>query len=77
MAFALAGRSWHYGCGVPRGTFLWTLVVFFGASIVFRAIIRATEDEPVGVTIVLELAAMGLIIGALAFFVKRRGRDGS
>jgi hypothetical protein len=62
---------------VDKRTLLWMLVVFFGASIVFRAIIRATEDQSAGVTIVLELAAMGLIIAALAFFVNRRGRGGS
>ena len=56
---------------------LWTLVVFFGASIVFRAIRRATEDESVGVTLVLALAALGLMVGAITYFVKRGDRGGS
>jgi hypothetical protein len=63
--------------GVDKRTFLWTLVVFFGASIVFRAIRRATEEESAGVSIVLGLAAMGLMIGAIVYLVKRRDRDGS
>jgi Co/Zn/Cd efflux system component len=58
-----------------RNTLLWTLVVFFGASIVFRAIRRATEDESASVSIVLGLAALGLMIAAITFFVKRRDRD--
>ncbi|HEV2062488.1 MAG TPA: hypothetical protein VGR12_06510 [Solirubrobacteraceae bacterium] len=62
---------------MDKRTLLWTLVVFFGASIVFRAIRRATEDEPVGVTLVLGLAALGLMIGAITFFVKWRDRDRS
>lgn len=62
---------------MEKRTLLWTLVVFFGASIVFRAIRRATEDEPAGVTIVLALAALGLMIGAITYFVKRRDRGES
>ena len=57
---------------MDKRTLLWTLVVFFGASIVFRAIRRATEDEPVSVTLVLALAALGLMVGLLTLFVKRR-----
>ena len=61
---------------MDKSTLLWTLVVFFGASIVFRFIRRATEDEPVGVTVELGLAALGLMIAAITLFVKWRGRDG-
>jgi uncharacterized membrane protein HdeD (DUF308 family) len=59
---------------VDKQTFLWTLVVFFGASIVFRAIYNATEDQSAGVSIVLGLAALGLMIGVIAAFVKWRER---
>ena len=62
---------------MEKQTLLWVLVVFFGASIVFRFIRRATEDESAGVTIVLALAALGLMIGAIAYVVKRRDRDES
>ena len=60
---------------VDRRLALWLLVVFFGSSIVFRAIRRATEDESIGVTLVLGLAAFGLIVAAITVFVKRRDRD--
>jgi uncharacterized membrane protein HdeD (DUF308 family) len=56
---------------------MWTLVVFFGASIVFRAIVNVTDDESPGVTIVLGLAAMGVMIGVITAIVKWRDRGGS
>ena len=62
---------------MEKTTLLWTLVVFFGASIVFRFIRRATEDEPAEVTIVLALAALGVMVGAITLIVKWRDRGGS
>ena len=59
---------------MDKNTLLWTLVVFFGASIIFRFIRRATEDESAGVTVVLGLAALGLMVAAITLFVKRRDR---
>ncbi|MDQ3741929.1 MAG: hypothetical protein M3389_13400 [Actinomycetota bacterium] len=59
---------------MDRTTLLWTLVVFFGASIVFRAIRRLTEDEPLGVSLLLAVAALAVMIVAIKFVVDRRGR---
>ena len=59
---------------MDRTTLLWTLVVFFGASIVFRAIRRLTEDEPLGVSLLLAVGALALMILAIKFVVDRRGR---
>ena len=58
---------------VDRRMLLWTLVVFFGASIVFNAIQDATRDEPVGVTIALEAVALVAIVAALVVITRRRG----
>jgi uncharacterized membrane protein HdeD (DUF308 family) len=69
-----SASSHRYGAAVDKSTLLWTLVVFFGASIVFRFIRRATEDQSAGVTIVLALAALGLMVGAITAFVKWRDR---
>ena len=41
---------------VNRNTVLWTLVLFFGASIMFGAIRNATEDEGTGLSLGLQLA---------------------
>ena len=62
---------------MDKNTLLWTLVVFFGASLIFRFIRRATEDESAGVSIVLGLAALGVLVAAITLFVKWRDRGGS
>ena len=58
---------------VNRDTVLWTLVLFFGASIMFGVIRNATEDESTGVSLGLQLFAGLLLIGAVILFVRRRG----
>lgn len=58
---------------MQRNTLLWTLVVFFGASIVFRVIRNATDDESAGVTILVGLAAFAVMAGAITLVVRRRG----
>ena len=57
---------------VNRETVLWTIVLFFGASIMFGAIRSATEDEGTGVSLGLQLFAGLLLVGALILFVRRR-----
>jgi hypothetical protein len=59
---------------VDRNTLLWTLVVFFGASILFSTIRRATEDESVGIQLVAQLGAALLVVGAIVVIVRRRQR---
>lgn len=58
---------------VNRDTVLWTLVLFFGASIMFGVIRNATEDESTGVSLGLQLFAGLLLVGAVILFVRRRG----
>jgi hypothetical protein len=57
---------------VDRDTVLWTLVLFFGASIMFAAIRDATRDEGTGVSLALQLAAGAVLVGAIVLFVRRR-----
>jgi MYXO-CTERM domain-containing protein len=59
---------------VDRDTVLWTLVVFFGATVLFGAIGNATEDESTGVRIGLQALVGLLLIGALVAFVRRSRR---
>ena len=58
---------------VDRRMILWTLVVFFGASLVFNAIQDATRDQPTSVTIGLEAVALVAIVIALVLITRRRG----
>ena len=60
---------------MERHTLLWTLVLFFGASLVFGSIQNATEDQSTLVTLGLEVLALAVIVGALVFFVRRRKSD--
>lgn len=59
---------------MDRNTVLWTLVVFFGASLMFSTIRDATRGEGIGVALVAQLAAGLLLIGAIVVYVRRRGR---
>jgi hypothetical protein len=60
---------------VDRNTALWTIVLFFGASVMFAAIRDATRDEGIGVALAAQLAAGLLLVAAIVFYVRgRRGR---
>ncbi len=53
---------------------LWTIVVFFGATVLFGLIANFTEDESAAVRIGLQ-ALVGLaLVGALVAFVRRNQR---
>jgi hypothetical protein len=57
---------------VNRNTVLWSLVLFFGASIMFGAIREATKDEGTGLSLGLQVLAGLLLVGAVILFVRRR-----
>jgi len=59
---------------VDRDTVLWTIVVFFGATVLFGLIATATEDQGAGVRIGLQALVGLLLIGALVAFVRRSRR---
>ena len=51
---------------------LWTLVVFFGASIAFAAVRDATSDEGTGVALLAQVGVGALLVGAIVVFIRRR-----
>jgi hypothetical protein len=57
---------------VDRNSLLWTLVIFFGASIMFAAIRNATSDESAGVQLAAQLAAGAVLVAAIVVVVRRR-----
>jgi hypothetical protein len=62
---------------VNLNTVSWTLVLFFGGSLLFAAIRRLTEDQGAGVTFAVQFGALILVIGALVLVVRRLdNRDG-
>jgi hypothetical protein len=59
---------------VDRNTLLWTLVVFFGASLMFATIRDATRGGGIGLALAAQLAAGLLLIAAIVLYMRRRGR---
>ena len=59
--------------GVSRNTVLWTLVVFFGASIMFGYIRNATEDSSTATTLAAQITAGLLLVAVIVLFLRRRG----
>ena len=54
----------------------WTLGLFFGASIAFRAIQDFTKDEPLAVALGAQVALLAVIVTAIVVIVRRRGGGG-
>ena len=52
-------------------TLLWTLVVFLGGSVLFGSLRRATEDSSTGVTVLVQVAALALVIGVIVLIARR------
>jgi MYXO-CTERM domain-containing protein len=57
---------------VNRNTFLWTLVLFFGASLLFGSLRRATEGESTALVVGVQVGALALLVAAVVVFVRRR-----
>jgi hypothetical protein len=57
---------------VDRNTLLWTLVVFFGATVLFGAIRNATEDESTTLSLGLQVLAGLILVGAIVLFLRWR-----
>lgn len=59
---------------MERTTILWTLVLFFGASILFGTLRRATEDSSTGVAVAVQVGALVLVVGGIVIVVRRLSR---
>ena len=57
---------------VDRDTVLWTLVVFFGASVMFGLIRQASEDDGIGVSLLAQFAAGALLVVFIALYMRSR-----
>ena len=55
---------------MDRTTLLWTLVLFFGATILFGSLRRATEDSSTGVTVAVQVGALALVIAGIVIVVR-------
>jgi hypothetical protein len=57
---------------VSRNTVLWTLVIFFGATIMFGYIRNATEDSSTATSLAAQLAAGLLLVAVIVLYVRRQ-----
>ncbi len=55
-----------------RQTLLWTLVVFFGAGLIFRVVGEATDGQPVAVELGAQVAVLAILLAGITLFVRRR-----
>ena len=59
---------------MDRNTLLWTMVVFFGASLMFSTIRDASDEDGLGVSLAAQLAAGALLVAFIVLIMRRRGR---
>ena len=52
---------------------MWTMVVFFGSALMFSAIRSAAADDGVGVALVAQIVAGGLLIAFIVLYMRSRG----
>ena len=57
---------------MDRNTVLWTLVVFFGASLLFSTIRKASDEDGLGVSLAAQLTAGLLLVAFIVLVVRRR-----
>ena len=60
--------------GSSRDRLFWTLALFFGASIAFRAIQNWTDGESIWVTLGLEVALLAVLVTVIVVVVRRTDR---
>ena len=52
-------------------TLLWTIVVFLGATLLFRALRNATEGSGDAVTLLVQVGALAVLIAVVVLVVRR------
>jgi threonine/homoserine efflux transporter RhtA len=57
---------------VDRNTLLWTVVVFFGASLMFSTIRDASDEDGIGASLAAQVAAGLLLVAVIVLIVRRR-----
>jgi len=57
---------------LDRNTLLWTLTLFFGASVAFGLIREATKGHGAGLSLGLQAVALVAIVGAILVVMRRQ-----
>lgn len=59
---------------MDRNTLLWTMVVFFGASLMFSAIRNASSDDGLGISLLAQVAAGVLLVAFIVLYMRSRDK---
>jgi uncharacterized membrane protein HdeD (DUF308 family) len=59
---------------VDKKIILWSIALFFGCSILFRAVADATVGTSKGVAFAVQLGVLALVIAIVVYVVKRRAK---
>jgi membrane protein DedA with SNARE-associated domain len=54
-----------------NNTVLWSLVAFFAGTLLFGSLRRATEDSSTAVSLLVQVAALAVVIGVVVLIVRR------
>ena len=57
---------------MDRTSLMWTLVLFFGASVMFTTVRNITRDESTGFQVGAQAVAGLILIGVITVYVRRR-----
>ena len=57
---------------MDRTPILWTLTVFFGATVAFGLIRKLTEDQGTGVAVAAQVVTLAVIVVAIVVVVRRQ-----
>ncbi len=57
---------------MDRTSILWSLTVFFGATVAFGLIRTATKDQSALLSVGLQAVALAVIVGAIVVVVRRQ-----
>ena len=50
----------------------WAIALFFGSAVAFEAVHKLTQHSSTAVKVLAQFATLGLIIGAIVLYVRRR-----
>ena len=53
----------------------WGIALFFGCSIAFAALHRLTQHSSTAVTVLVQFAALAVIVAGVVLYVRRTGND--
>ena len=59
---------------MDRRTILWTLVAFFGASLLFATANNVLSDESAALRLAVQVGLLALLVGVILVAVRRSGR---